>query len=184
VIPPFILSFFAGRGLKIFGFAAVFVAAVGMGFKLGLDFRLGLVEAARAKQMAAETRAGQQEDRAAKAERDYNTLRREVADAMKAAQDQAITLENENNEARERASKDYRARVDGVMDSHKRLLGAIAKGRGQDSSAALSQDCPARGADDPASEERFAARLRDAALAEGRLEALQRLVADHDSSIR
>jgi hypothetical protein len=169
----FLLSLVAGRGAKTAGIALAAIAIGGFGFKKGLDFRLAMVEKARAAQLEAEKHAGQQEERAAKAERDYNALRREIAAALEAGRDQAIEQEKQHAQQVEKLEKDASKRVATVLDHTRRMLNAVAPTDGPVRPRPVPQGCPARQLDDTAVQRQLIGRAGQCAAAEERLRALQ-----------
>lgn len=166
---PFLGPLLAGRGLKI-GVAALSVAALfGAGFKKGLDWRAGQLEAAREK-------TGQAIERAERSEADYTQLRQQVADAMRAGQERAIELEKQHAEASKRAAAGYEKRIAGVLDIHKRLLGTVAASGGRGSPAELPELPSPRCSNDSSAERELVERIREADFAEARLIELQNLI--------
>lgn len=169
-------SFLLGPGLRYAGIGVAALAIGAIGFAWGLDWRAGQVEAARAKTEAALVRAD-------KAEADYAQLRQEVGAAMARARDRAAELETKNAAARDKASKDYRVRVDGVLDAHRRLLDAVAQSGRSGPAGAVSGDQPGCRTHDPAAEREFAGALLAADRDRARLVVLQELIRAHDANV-
>lgn len=162
MIPAFLL----GPAARYGAIGLVVVAVFGFGFKKGLDWRAGRLEAARAKAVALESRA-------AAAERDYNALRREVAAAMAAARDRAIEQEKQHAEAAAQISRDADRRIAGVLDHTRRMLRAVTPADGPVRPRPVPEGCPTRQLDDPAVERALVGRAGECAAAEERLRALQ-----------
>lgn len=169
-------AFLAGPAVKWGGIGLLVVAIAAFGFKRGLEWREGQVAAAKAATAQALAEAGRQEERAAKAERDYNQLRREVADAMAAGQARAIELEKEHAERAERAKVEADGRVADVLGRTRRMLDAVAPSGPTVRAGSVPEGCRARQLDDPAVERALIGRVGECAAAEARLSALQSLV--------
>ncbi len=171
MIPAMLL----GPGLR-YGAIGVAALAVGaFGFKQGLDWRAGQLEAAHAKAQAAVVRAE-------KSEAELGQIQREVAAAMTAARDRALELEKSHEVARANAQSSYDKRIAGVLDQHKRLSDAISR-RSAGPVGAVPGDQSACRSHDPALEQQFAGELQDADRDRARLAALQELVRSHDLAV-
>lgn len=176
MIPAFLVPMLAGRGLKIAGIGLAIVACSGFGFKKGLDWRADQVETAKAKTQQALTRAYD-------AEAKYDTLRRDVGAAMKAAQDRAVELEKGHAEAAKQAQEGIDRRIAGVLDAHKRVL-ILAERRREDRASAVPANCGTGILDDPTAVRELADRARAGDEAEARLAELQRIVKAHDDAVK
>lgn len=162
---PMIGTFLTGRSLKLGLIAAAVLAVFGCGVYAGYRWQAGNVADAVA--------------RMEKAEADYLQLRQEVAAAMTAAQEQAITIEAEHAKRAEQDREEYyrlaTAADERIADVLKRArrVPKPAEGGGQVCPSPVPESQDQRCIDGAAAFERLTRRVGDCAKAEARLKGLQ-----------